>query len=104
MNLTFDDIGEFIFNILKINPDDYLAFDFNTGQYDTRQTKFKPGTNTDSFVTAQPINFKDHLISATKQLANVTKVTFKNIPLSVPNKEIIHLCKVYGNPIDSKVT
>ena len=55
-------------------------------------------------MTPQPINFKDHLISVTKQLANVTRVTFKNVPLNVPDEEIIHLCKVYGNPIDSKVT
>ena len=58
VNLTFDDIGEFIFDILKINPDDCLAFDYNTGRYDTRQIKFKPGTNTDSFVRAQSINLK----------------------------------------------
>ena len=31
-NLTFDDIGDFLFDVLKLNPDDCLKFDFTTGR------------------------------------------------------------------------
>ena len=33
----------------------------------------------------------------------MTRVTFKNVPLNVPDEEIIHLCKSYGVPLDNKV-
>ena len=45
-NLTFDDIGEFIFDVLKIKPEDCLGFDYTTGRYDTRQVKMKPEIDT----------------------------------------------------------
>ena len=34
-NLSFEDLGEVLFDILKINPEDCLALDFTTGRYDT---------------------------------------------------------------------
>ena len=39
----------------------------------------------------------------TRILKNVTKITFKNVPMSVPDEEIIHLCKTYSTPIDNIV-
>ena len=41
-NLNFDDLGELIFDVLNINPDDCLGFNYSTGRYDTREIKFKP--------------------------------------------------------------
>jgi hypothetical protein len=35
-----------------------------------------------------------------KQLSNVTKVTFKNVPLNIPDEEIVNLCETYGKPVD----
>ena len=34
---------------------------------------------------------------------NITRVTFKNVPLNVPDEEIIHLCMSYGSPVENKV-
>ena len=50
-NLNFDDLGELIFDVLKIEASDCLSFDYNTGRYDYRTIKFKPGFNTDPHVT-----------------------------------------------------
>ena len=36
-NITFDQLGEFIFDTLKINPEDCLGLDLTTGLYDTRE-------------------------------------------------------------------
>ena len=30
-------------------------------------------------------------------------VTFKNVPLNVPDEEIIHLCISYGSSVENKV-
>ena len=102
-NLSFDDIGDFIFDILKVNPDDCLGFDYTTGRYDSRQLKLKPSVNATPYITSTPILFKHHEISVSKQLNNVTRVFFKNVPLNVPDEEILHLCLCYGSPVDHKV-
>ena len=65
---------------------------------------FKPDVSIDKYVSKDPITFKDHLISTRKQLNNITRVTFKNVPLNVPDEEIINLCLCYGTPIDNKVS
>ena len=102
-SLTYDDLGELIFDVIKINPDDCIAFDFNTGRYDIKQIQLKPSVWADKFVTGSPIEFKDHLVSVSKQLTNTTRVTFKNVPLTVPDEEILHLCRSYGTPRDNIV-
>ena len=102
-SLTFDDLGELIFDILKVDPKDCLTFDYNSGRYDNKQIKLKPGIDTSKYTTDSPISFKDHMVTVTKQLSNVTRVTFKNVPLNVPDEELIHLCLCYGEPVDMKV-
>ena len=102
-NLTFDDIGEFLFDILKINHDDCLGFDYTTGRYDSRQIKLKPSIDTTPYITLNPIIFMDHEITVKKQLSNVTKVLFKNVPLNVPDEEILNLCFCYGTVMNNTV-
>jgi hypothetical protein len=99
----FDDLGELIFDIIKIDPRDCIGFDYNTGRYDTRQIKMKPSIDNSAYITSTPIIFKDHSVTVQKQLSNITRVTFKNALLNVPNEEILHLCRSYGNPLDNKV-
>ena len=41
-NLTFDEIGTFIFDIVKIKPTECLRFNYTSGRYDTREIMFKP--------------------------------------------------------------
>ena len=38
--LTFDELGELIFDVIKINPDECLTFDYNTGRFDTKHIMF----------------------------------------------------------------
>ena len=102
-SLTYDDLGELIFDVLKIDPEDCVAFDYNTGRYDVKQIQLKPDVYADKFATGSPIEFKNHLVHVYKQLSNITRVTFKNVPLNVPDEEILHLCKFYGTPFDNTV-
>ena len=94
-DLKAEDIGELLFDILKVNPADCLAYDYNTGRYDTKQIKLKPGIPVTNILAKSPLDFKGHKVIVTQQRLNITKITFKNVPLNVPDEEIIHLCMAY---------
>ena len=101
-NLTFDDLGELIFDILSINPDDCIGYNYNSGRYDTKEIKFKPGIDLTPYIKSN-FEFKGHKINTMKQMSNVTKVSFRNVPFNVPDEEIIQLCNSYGKPINNRV-
>ena len=100
--LTFDDLGELVFDVLNIDPSLCLGFNFSTGRYDTREIKFKQGVDISPYVKTS-FEFKGHQVSTKKQLNNVTKVSFRNVPFNVPDEEIIQLCNCYGKPVKNKV-
>ena len=102
-DLKAEDIGELLFDILHVNPADCLAYDYNTGRYDTKQIKLKPGIPVTNILAKSPLNFKGHTVTVTQQRLNITRVTFKNVPLNVPDEEIIHLCMAYGKPVENMV-
>ena len=101
-NLTHEQLGELIFDKLKIKHEDCLRFNFTSARYDTREISLRPGVDLSPFVTTIE-NFYGHTITTRTQSSNIVKVTFKQVPLNVPDEEIIHLCKFYGNPLDNKV-
>ena len=96
--LTFEDLGEFLFDILEIKPEECISFNFTSGRYDLREIKFKPGIDTSPYLRLTPIAFKDYDITVRKQRQNIVRVTFKNVPLNVPDEEILNLCNSYGKP------
>ena len=91
-SLTYDDIGELLFDVLEIKPEDCITFNFNTGRYDQREVKFKPAVDTIPFLRIEPIIFKEHMVTVQKQRQNIIRVSFKNVPLNVPGEEILTLC------------
>ena len=102
-NLSFDDISEVIFEIINIDFEDCIGVDFNTGRYDTREVSLKPQVDSSKYIPTEPIVYKNHEITVRKMLHNVTKVTFKNVPMYVPDEDILHLCGIYGTVVDDKV-
>ena len=102
-NMSAEDIGELLFDILKLNPSHCLAYDYNTGRNDTKQVKLKPGIPVVDILAKSPLEFKGFKVVVSQQRLNITRVTFKNVPLNVPDEEIIHLCLSYGCPVDNKV-
>ena len=100
-SLNYDDLGEFIFDIVKINFKDCLSFNFNSGRYDSREIKFKQEIDVTPYLTpSDPFTFKGHEIRIKKQRNNVTKATFKHVPLNIPDEELLRLCSFYGKPVD----
>ena len=100
--LTYDDLGELIFDILLVDYSQCMGFNYTTGKYEVREIKFKPGVDLSPYIKSG-IVFKGHEVFTTKQMNNLTKVTFRNVPFNIPDEEIIQLCKCYGSPLNNKV-
>ena len=103
-NLTFDDIYAFVFDVLKIKYDQCLAFDYSSGRYDTRYIKLKPEVEPTPFLKSEPTVYLHHRVTVTSQNNKFTRVTFRNVPLNVPDEELLHLAWHYGTPVDNQVT
>ena len=102
-SLTNDQFGDFIFDSLGIKQEDCLEIDLS-GRWDTKELVLRPNTDVAHILTAaQPFIFLDHEITVTNLIKNITRITFKNVPLSVPDEEIIQICKAYSEPVDCKV-
>ena len=102
-NLTQEDISELFFDTLKIDPKDCLGIAIFTNRYDCKEIKLRPHVDATKYLTTSPLIFKDHEIQVKKQLANVTRVTFRNVPFSIPDEELLHLCSTYGELVDNIV-
>ena len=102
-NMSAEEIGELLFDVLHLNPSHCLAYDYNTGRNDTKQVKLKPGIPVADILAQSPLEFKGYKVVVSQQRLNITRVTFKNVPLNVPDEEIIHLCMSYGRPVENKV-
>ena len=104
LSLSDAQIGEFLFEILKINPKSCLELDLNTGRYDTRELLLRSGTNLTEIITnGTPHFFKDHEITATILSKMASRVTFRGVPIGVPDEELLHLCRLHGTLVDGKV-
>ena len=63
----------------------------------------KAGAKLDKALTTEPLVFKQHKVNISVVTKVATKVTFKNVPISVPDEEILHLCSQYGEVKDDRV-
>ena len=101
-NLTYDQLGEFLFDHLKINSEDCLRFNFSTPRYDTREVMLKPGVDLTPYIKVIQ-DFYGHTVTTKRQSSSIVRVSFRNVPLNVPDEEIIHLCNFFGKPIDNRI-
>ena len=100
-NLTFDELSIFIFDILKIKHQDCIGLDYTTGRYDHREIQLKPGIEVTQYLNGSiPYQFKDHQILVKRQRNNISKVIFRNVPLNVPDEELLNLCVCYGDVVE----
>ena len=83
--------------------EDCLRFNFSGARYDTKEVILRTGTDIAPFIrTIQ--SFYGHSVNTRPQSSNTIKVTFRNVPLNVPDEEVINLCSFYGKPVNNKVT
>ena len=107
MNISDSQLGDFIFKELKLPHEDVLQLGFSTGRYDSREILVKYSTDLTNIITDNRVppyhSYKDHRITITTLDDKSTKIKFINVPLSVPNEEIRHLCRAYGKLTDGTV-
>ena len=94
MNLTETHMTDLIFNILKIPAKCCIELDMQTGRYKNKVLLVSPNTDLTQALTGDsPKIFKQHEMFVTIISNKATKVTFKGVPLTVPNEEILHLAE-----------
>ena len=104
INLNDYQIGEFLWEFLKLPFDSCLEIDNQTGRYNTCEILIKSGTDLTNILTSDtPHHFRDHKISASLISNTVSRITFKGVPIGVPDEEIVYLCSLYGKLTDGKV-
>jgi hypothetical protein len=89
---------------MELKMEDCDGIGLRTHCYDTKEINLKKGVDPTPYLTTYPKLFKGHEISIKKQMNNLTRVTFKNVPFNIPDEEIIHLCLRYGEPLKNKVS
>lgn len=101
-NLTFDQIGELLFDRLKIQVEDCLRLNLTSYRYDTKDVVLKPNIDLTPYIV-EIEDFYGHKVITKPQSSKITRVSFRNVPSNVPDEEIIHLCTFYGKPHNNKV-
>ena len=96
--LTNDEISEFIFEVLKIKETDCTGLDYFYGH---KEIELKAGVDVSQYLHVNnPIKFHDYNIIVKRQETNhATKVLFRNVPLNVPDEELLLLALCYGQPV-----
>ena len=95
-NVEIDTVSEYVFGELNVNPNDILEVDLNTGKGDVKQILFKPGVDTDRYISNFPDTFGEFSINVSKISNTEKRVSFKNVPSYVPDEELLNLCALYG--------
>ena len=98
-SLNMEDVGELLFDIVKLDVNDCIGLSLSTQRYDTKAIKLKSNVDPAKYTTQTPLEFKGHLIVITKEVMGSIKVTFRD----VPDEELINLCEVYGVPLNNHV-
>ena len=81
-----------------------LVINVTTGRYDTKELLVRSGTDLFGVLTSDsPHVYKEHKISVSVVSSQVTRVSFKGVPINVPGEELLHLCSCYGDLTDGKV-
>ena len=90
MNLTEINMTDLIFNILKIPAESCIELDMQTGRYEDKELLVSSNTDLSQALTNNILKlFKQHEVLVTILSNKATKVTFKGVPITVPNEEIL---------------
>ena len=96
--LTFDQLSDFLFKVLGIKDQDCIGLDYFFGH---KEVELKEGVDVSPYLHVNtPIKYLEHDIFVKRQETNfATKILFRNVPLNVPDEEVINLALCYGQPV-----
>ena len=99
--LQQDQWASLIFEDFGLKVEDVTAVDFHAGGNNAIEIQLKEGVDTSMYEGLS--KEKDGMsFQLNKTHSNSTKVTFKSVPLAVPDEELIHLVKAYGGKMDKE--
>ena len=103
LGLTHEDVENILFNELKIDIDAVEEVDV-TSKYNFKEIIFKKDHDVIKY-QRPPFIYKGHIVTAgtNSKLRNMVKITFRNVPRSVPDEELVHFCKSFGMVEDKTV-
>ena len=102
-NLSLEKIGELMFDVIKLKADECERVALTTNRYDTKEVMLKAGIDPTPYLTTKPILFHNHEVRVQVQSSKTVQVIFRDVPLCIPDEEIINLCQCYGEPINKEV-
>ena len=96
--ITNDELSDFLFKVLKIKESDCTGLDYFYGH---KEIELKEGVDVTPYLHVDiPIKFQDYNIIVKRQETNfATKILFRNVPLNVPDEELVNLALCYGQPV-----
>ena len=92
-NLLFDDI--------EIDVDDVVGIDFHAGSELAAEVQLKKEVDPSKYVGKRS-ELNNLIFEVSKVETDSTKVTFKSVPLNIPDEELIHLVKCYGGKMEKE--
>ena len=96
------DWAELIFDMCEIKPDDVVGIDFQAGGFNAAEIQLKDEVDPSQY-TGIAKEFKGMAFNISMSQEHSTRITFKNVPLSVPDQELLHLVKAYGGKLENEV-
>ena len=96
--LTNDQLSDFIFKELQIKENYVIGLDYF---YSHKEIELREGVDLTPYLHSDtPVRFQEHSILVKKQETNfATKILFRNVPLNVPDEELVNLSLCYGQPV-----
>ena len=98
--LTHDQWATLIFGTFNLQVKDVEGIDFHAGGINAVELKFNEKFDTSPLINSSA-DFDGRSFTLSKQEMGSTKVTFKNVPFSVPDAELLHLVKSYGGKMEN---
>ena len=97
-SLTFDDFADFLFDHLKVNPDDCSSYTFSQYSNNSKELKFKPSVDISPYIGS--FSFRGHSFTSRRQGNRTVRVTFREVPHYICDEELLNIVQCYGTPTD----
>ena len=99
--LSVTDWADFLFDEMNMDPSEALGIDFFSGNRGSVEVLLHPKVDVGKFICSGKA-FKGYNMEISKMASDETKVVFLNVPLFVPDEEIIHLVTSYGGKMEKE--
>ena len=99
--MSYDDFADFLFDHLQVNPKDLLSFNYSLSNFGNKEVGFMPNVDLTPYVGS--FSFHGHTLLTRRQSSRAVRVTFRHVPLNIPDQELLNIIECYGTVTDSVV-